>query len=72
MGNRKILLGWKGIFCNEGKFVDAEDGLSYVFDQIGIMAFNHDAPDAAMFLEDLLEWYFSGNWIEVYEEDDNA
>ena len=63
------LKGWKGIFCNEGKFVNAEDGLSYVFDQVGITAFNHDAPDAAMFLEDLVEWYFSGNWIEVYEEE---
>lgn len=63
-------LGWKGIFSNEGKFVAAEDGLKYVFDQVGILAFNHDAPDATEFAEMLIEWFFSGNWIEVYEEDD--
>lgn len=64
------LKGWKGICSNAGKFVAVDDGLEYVFDQIGILAFNHDAPDAKMFLEDLVEWYFSGNWIEVREEDD--
>ena len=64
------LKGWKGIGPNRGKFVEADDGLQYVFDQIGIMAFNHEAPDAAMFLEELEDWYFSGNWIEVYEEDE--
>lgn len=66
------LKGWKGICRNTGKFVAAEDGLAYVFDQIGIMAFNHEAPDAEMFLKDLVEWYFSGNWIEVYEEDEDG
>ena len=64
--------GWKGICSNTGKFVDAEDGLAYVFDQIGILAFNHDAPDANIFLADLVEWYFSGNWIEVYEEEEDG
>ena len=66
---KRRLVGWKGICSNAGKFVAAEDGLAYVFEQIGIMAFNHDATDAAMFLEDLVEWYFSGNWIEVYSDE---
>lgn len=65
------LKGWKGIFTNEGKFVPADEGFEYVCDQVGIMAFNHDAPDAKMFVESTVEWYFSGNWIEVYEEEDD-
>ena len=66
------LKGWKGICSNQGKFVPAEDGLEYVFDQVGIMAFNHDAPNATEFAESTVEWYFSGNWIEVYEEDEDG
>lgn len=64
--------GWKGICSNAGKFVPAEDGLAYVFNQVGILAFNNDAPGAAEFAESTVEWYFSGNWIEVYEEDEDG
>ena len=67
---RGELKGWKGIGPNRGKFVEADDGLAYVMEQCGIVEFNKDAPDADMFIEDFEEWYFSGNWIEVYEEDD--
>ena len=62
--------GWKGIFPNEGKFVPANEGIEYVFAQVGIMAFDHNAPEAEGFVDETVEWYFSGNWIEVYEEDD--
>lgn len=65
------LKGWKGIGPNKGKFVPVEDGLEYVFNQIGILTFNHDAPDAGMFLEGLVEWYFSGNWINIYEGEED-
>ena len=62
--------GWKGICCNDGKFVPADEGVEYVFRQVGIMAFDHNAPEAEGFVDETVEWYFSGNWIEVYEEDD--
>lgn len=67
--SRGKFIGWKGITCNAGKFVAAEDGFSYVRDQVGITLFDHAAPDAKEFKEMLVEWYFSGNWIKVYEED---
>ena len=63
------LKGWEGIGTNKGKFVPVDDGLDYVFQQIGIVQFDKDAPEAEMFLEDLEEWYFSGNWIEVDRKD---
>ena len=50
------LKGWKGIGTNRGKFVAVDDGLDYVFQQIGIVQFDKDAPEAEMFLEDLEEW----------------
>ncbi len=63
------LKGWKGICSNAGKFVPADDGLKYVFNRVGIMLVNPNAPEADALLE-LVDWYFSGNWIEVYEEDE--
>lgn len=65
----KILEGWKGIFCESGKFVPADEGFSYVCARVGITAFDHDAPIAAEFAEMVVDWFFSGNWIEVYEEE---
>ena len=64
--------GWKGICKNAGKFVPAEDGFAYVCAQVGIMDFDHNAPDATEFAYMLVEWYFSGNWIAVYEGEDDV
>lgn len=64
------LKGWKGICSNAGKFVHADEGMKYVFGRVGIMLVNPNAPEADALLE-LVDWYFSGNWIEVYEEDDD-
>ena len=65
------LKGWEGICSNAGKFVPVEEGLAYVFNQIGIEKVNPNAPEANA-LRELVEWYFSGNWIEVYEEDEDG
>lgn len=64
--SNSTLLGWRGIGPNAGKFVEAEDGFSYVRDQVGITLFDPTAPDAAEFKEMLIEWFFSGNWVEVH------
>lgn len=57
--------GFKGIGPNEGKFVPAEDALIVAFGAVGIVIHNYAAPDAKEFRKMLLEWYYSGNWIEV-------
>ncbi len=67
--SRGELKGWEGISTNTGKYVEADDGFEYVCQQVGIEAFDETAPDAAEFKEMLIEWYFSGNWIEDYKED---
>lgn len=66
------LIGWKGICSNAGKFVPADDGFEHICEQVGILDFDHNAPDAAEFVSSTVEWYFSGNWIEVYEEDEDG
>lgn len=67
--NKGNFKGWKGICSNEGKFVPAEEGFEYVCAQVGIMAFDHNAPDAEEFAHMIVEWYFSGNWVEVYSDE---
>ena len=63
-------IGWRGIGPYAGKFVEAEDGFDYVCQQVGIKSFDETAPEADEFKEMLVEWFFSGNWIEVYKEGD--
>lgn len=62
MENQK---GFKGIGPNTGKFVSAEDAFTHAAREVGILVFNHTAADAEEFREMLVEWYFSGNWVEV-------
>lgn len=62
-------IGWEGITCNAGEFVAAEDGFGYVCQQVGIEQFDKTALEAEEFKAMLIEWYFSGNWIEVYKEE---
>lgn len=61
------LTGWKGVGPNKGKFVPVEEGFAYMADQIGIVAVNPKAPEANA-LPELVDWYFSGNWVEVRED----
>lgn len=61
------LLGWEGIGENRGKYVPAEEGLSYAMQQVGVLTFYEDAPDAGEFKDMLVDWFFSGNWIEKHE-----
>lgn len=70
--SKGTLKGWRGIGHNSGEYVAAEDGFGYVCQQVGIEIFDETAPEAEEFKELLLEWYFSGNWIEVYEERNNG
>lgn len=57
--------GWRGIGPEAGKFVPADDGFRHAAQECGILVFEHTAPLADEFKEMLVEWYFSGNWIEV-------
>ena len=62
------LKGWEGIGPNRGKFVEPGDAFPYVCKQVGIVKFDYTAPEASEFGPMLIEWYFSGNWVEVYED----
>ena len=62
--------GWEGIGPNKGKFVPAEDGFSYAAKAVGIRDFDPTAPDAEEFMNYLPEWYFSGNWLEVENDEE--
>ena len=61
--------GYRGILENRGKFVDAEEALDYALKQMGLEVTNPTAPEAEL-LPEIVEWYFSGNWIAVHEGED--
>ena len=63
--------GYEGIGPENGKFVRAEDALIYASERCGIRKIDVTAPDAAEFMEMLVEWFFSGNWVTVCEDGDN-
>ena len=60
--------GYEGIGPEKGKFVRTEDALIYATERCGIRKIDVTAPDAAEFMEMLVEWFFSGNWVKVYED----
>ena len=70
--SKGTLKGWQGIGPNAGEFVAAEDGFGYVCQQVGIEVFDETALEAEEFKEMLIEWYFSGNWIEIYDGGDES
>ena len=57
--------GYQGIGPNAGEFIAADDAFGYACCQVGIEAFDRTALEADEFKKMLVEWYFSGNWIEV-------
>lgn len=61
------LKGWHGIGPNKGEFVAAEDGFGYACTYVGIDRFDETALEAEEFKEMFIDWFFSGNWLEVYE-----
>ena len=61
--------GWRGIGPNASEYIAAEDGFGYACTCVGIDRFDETASDAKEFKEMFVEWFFSGNWIEVYSEE---
>ena len=62
--------GWRGIGPEAGKFVQAADGFRHAAQECGITMVDPAAPLADEFNEMLVEWYFSGNWIEADEKEE--
>ena len=57
---------YKGICQNKGKVVNEQDALCYAMQHCGIQIVNI-TNTTKEFAEMLVDWYFSGNWIEVRE-----
>lgn len=55
--------GWVGIGPEEGTFVADADAYSYAMER----CLHGTEEDMNDFREMLVEWYFSGNWINVEE-----
>lgn len=61
---KKHIIGYESM---DGRiFVAAEDALDHVLIKCGVKIVDKVAPDAEEFRDMVVEWYFSGNWVEVY------
>ena len=60
--NQKIK-GYMGILCNHGISVDSEEALAAALEYCGV-APRGDRPLDPAFAEMVVEWAFSGNWME--------
>ena len=65
------LKGYKGIGPEAGQFIAAEDAYEHVLQACGLSLSDASAPLAQEAKQALVEWYFSGNWVEVYENGRN-
>lgn len=61
------VVGYEGFGPNRGKFIEADNALEYALAQCGISIVDSFAPDCEEFTEAFETWYFSDNWVEVYE-----
>lgn len=59
--------GRVGIGANNGHVVDGVDALDHVLDACGLRIAKI-TPDTRSALDALLEWYFSGAWMEAAGE----
>jgi len=62
--------GWKGFGPYAGQFVPYDEGFDHVARECGITMTDPTAPLAGEFAGMLVEWYFSGNWVEVLDVED--
>lgn len=62
-------IAYEGFNEHEGEYVSVQDALAYAMKQCGIVHSVGRSPDQQEFDEMLVEWYFSGNWRAIREED---
>lgn len=62
------LKGYKGIGPESGRYVAAEDAREHVLEECGL-AMQQSTYLSEEALDALVEWYFSGEWIEVMADE---
>ena len=60
---------YKGIGPNAGQIVPESEAFKFALKQVGVLAYECSTPEFDEFKEMLVEWYFSGNWIEAEESE---
>lgn len=54
----KKIVGYEGMSCENNKFIPVEDAFQYALERV-----SRNEQDKNEFIE----WFFSGNWVEVRE-----
>jgi hypothetical protein len=69
-----MIAGYKGIGPEQGKCIKAENALAYAMERCGIRlsAMPADQRDHDEFCQTFLEWFYSGNWMPVEDNEQEA
>lgn len=61
------LIGYSGIGAERGKYVEVKDAREHVLNECGL-AMQESTYLSEEALDALVEWYFSGEWLEVRKD----
>ena len=62
-------VAYEGFGEHEGEYIVAPDALAYAMKQCGVIHTGETTPAQREFDEMLVDWYFSGNWRAIREEE---
>ena len=69
MAARKVLR-YEGVGVEQGNSIPAEDAVEYALSECGL-EIRLRKPLTREAVEYIVDWFFSGCWVPVYEGDDN-
>jgi hypothetical protein len=64
------IIGYRGVGPEREKYIEAEDALAYAMERCGIRFSGERADTKEDFKKDFVEWFYSGNWIPVEQNDE--
>lgn len=65
-----MISGYKGIGPESGRYVSAEDAPAYAMERCGIRLSGLPGDTQEEFILMLEEWFFSGDWVSVDEDEE--
>lgn len=65
-----MIVGYKGIGPESGRYVSAEDAPAYAMERCGIRLSGPPGDTREEFLLMLEEWFFSGDWVPVKQDEE--
>ncbi len=70
MVNKRTVLRYEGFGVEQGNIIPAEEAEEYALSECGLEV-RMRKPMTREAVEWIVDWFFSGSWVPVYEGDEN-